>query len=151
MPFEFEKSKEAVRKLAFARVRDAAYDAIYSLWMRRKGEGVSQQHIAQYLERDPAWVSRNLAGPGNWTLKTFGELADALNAVVRIEVLPKEEIAPSNFDIYAKDEADDLDLHLEAIPTIVERPSGNVMINAKLPHGPNARAIVRPKVLTYAR
>lgn len=87
----------------FARVRDLAYDAVISLWRRRKAEGLKQTDIATVLNRDPAWVSRQLAGPGNWTLRTFGELVEAMNGEAEIQVFgledPEEKL--SNFDAYA--------------------------------------------------
>lgn len=90
--------------LGFARVRDAAFDAIYRLWMKRREQGLSQKELAERLGRDQAWVSRALAGPGNWTLRTLGEMAECLDAFVEIQAKPKESIQPGNFNIYAAQE-----------------------------------------------
>ena len=74
-----------------ARVRDAAFDAVHKLWKRRKAEGITQNDLAKNLDRDPAWVSRQLRGPGNWTLNTFGELVIALRGEAEIEVCALED------------------------------------------------------------
>ena len=57
---------------------DLAFDAVSNLWRRRQSEGMKKKDIAEALGRDPAWVSRSLSGPGNWTLTTFGELTPRL-------------------------------------------------------------------------
>jgi hypothetical protein len=64
---------------------------------------MKQSDIAGVLNRDPAWVSRQLRGPGNWTLKTIGELIEALNAEVEIRVFGREErVIPSqNFNAFS--------------------------------------------------
>jgi hypothetical protein len=95
----------APRELAnygFARVRDLAFDAIHALWRRRQEEGMKQLDIVRALSRDPAWVSRNLRGPGNWTLRTIGELVEALNGEIEIVIHAKEEVPerPSNYSAY---------------------------------------------------
>jgi len=74
----------------FARVRDQAFDAVQDLWRRRQAEGMRQKDIAAFLGRKPAWVSRNLSAPGNWTLRTFGEFMQALGGEVEILVHPIE-------------------------------------------------------------
>jgi hypothetical protein len=50
-----------------------------------------QTHIVEAIERDPSWVSRTLRGPGNWTLRTLGELVEALNGELEIIVHAKED------------------------------------------------------------
>jgi transcriptional regulator with XRE-family HTH domain len=96
-------SSEAVLPgFGFARARDKAFAAIRELWKIRRSEGVSQTDIATRLGRDPAWVSRKLSGPSNWTLRTFGELADALDGEVDIRVLDiKNAVNHSNYDAYS--------------------------------------------------
>lgn len=86
----------------FARVRDAAFDAVLSLWRRRQSEGWKQADLVRLLNRDRSWVSRNLRGPGNWTLRTFGELVEALDGEVEISVNALEDpLQPArNFDAY---------------------------------------------------
>ena len=78
----------------FARVRDIAFDAVQSLWRRRRSEGMKQVDIARSLEREPAWVNRSLRGPGNWTLRTFGEMVEALNGEIEITVHAMEDPLP---------------------------------------------------------
>jgi hypothetical protein len=70
----------------FARARDVAFDAVQSLWRKRKAEGMKQTDIAKALGHHPAWVNRKLRGPGNWTLRTFGELVEAMNGEIEITV-----------------------------------------------------------------
>jgi hypothetical protein len=148
MPFNFNRSKEDLRKLAAARVRDAAYDAVFGLWVKRKGEGMTQQDIAQFLDRDPAWVSRNLSGPANWTLRTFGELTEALSGYAHIVVEPTEDIVPGNFDVYADIDANNL--NLEPIDAIVtSETSGNVIIKFA-DHGQLEEIVEAPKAKAYA-
>lgn len=84
----------------FARARDLAFDAIRSLWRRRQREGMKQTHIVAAIGRDPGWVSRNLRGPGNWTLRTIGELVEALNGELEILVHAKED-APDQLVNYS--------------------------------------------------
>lgn len=69
----------------FARVRDLAFDAVSSLW-RRQAEGFTQKDLAERVGRDPAWVCRQLSGPGNWTFRTFGALVEALDGEAEILV-----------------------------------------------------------------
>jgi len=75
----------------FARVRDQAFDAVQALWRRRQAEGMRQKDIAAFLGRKPAWVSRNLSAPGNWTLRTLGEFMQALGGEAEIQVHAMED------------------------------------------------------------
>jgi len=90
------------REFGFARVRDAAFDAVSSLWARRQNEGMTQIDIASALGSDPGWVSRNLRGPGNWTLRTFGAFVEALNgeAQITIRALDDPPQVLSNYHAY---------------------------------------------------
>jgi transcriptional regulator with XRE-family HTH domain len=90
----------------FARLRDQMFDAVTALWRRRKAEGLTQKELAARIGRDPAWVSRNLAAPGNWTLRTAGELIQALDGEADINVGAREDYreASSKF-AYTADEA----------------------------------------------
>lgn len=89
------------REMGELRVRDAAYDAVVRLWQERKKEGLSQKELSEFLEKDPAWVSKNLSGPGNWTLRTIGAFMEALNGHIQIKVVPLEKCDEgSNFDFY---------------------------------------------------
>ncbi len=126
MSFSVPRSPEDNRQLVFARARDAAYNAVYSLWNKRKAEGMSQKDIAGSLHRDPAWVSRNLTGPGNWTLRTLAELAEAMDALVKISVVPKEDYVPGNWDIYA-DFADETEYEKKETADEVSSIDGGVV------------------------
>lgn len=85
-----------------ARLRDQMYQAVLSLWRRRRSEGVTQKQIAEAIRRDPAWVSRNLRAPGNWTLKTAGELIQALDGEAEVKVFALEDPleSPPNHNAY---------------------------------------------------
>lgn len=86
----------------FARVRDKAFDAVHDLWTKRKSQGVLLKDVASSIGRDTGWVSKQLSGPGNWTLRTFGELVEALNGEAEITVFGFEDSVAerSNFDAY---------------------------------------------------
>lgn len=86
----------------FARVRDVAFDAVNTLWRRRKQEGWEQKDLAAKIGCSPARLNRTLRGPGNWTLRTFGELVEALDGEAEIQVYGIEEppSAPTNYDAY---------------------------------------------------
>jgi hypothetical protein len=106
MIFQFDRTEPRPRERAdygFARVRDLAFDAIKQLWKRRSEAGMKQSDLAIAIGRDPAWVSRNLRAPGNWTLRTIGELVEAMDGEVEIIVHAAEDIATTrpNFDAYA--------------------------------------------------
>ena len=84
------------------RLRDQAFDAVQELWRKRKAAGETQKMLADRIGRDPAWVSKNLRAPGNWTLRTIGELVQALEGEIEIRVSGLEEPIgqPENFDAY---------------------------------------------------
>jgi transcriptional regulator with XRE-family HTH domain len=86
----------------FSRVRDVAYDAVMDLWRRRKAEGMTQAQLADALGGDAGWLSRNLRGPGNWTLRTVGRFVEALNGEVELKVHGLEDPLPSppNYHAY---------------------------------------------------
>jgi transcriptional regulator with XRE-family HTH domain len=75
----------------FARARDVAFNAVRELWKRRRGQGMTQKDLAVKIGRDPAWISRKLQGPGNWTLRTIGAFVVALNGEIEIEIHDLEE------------------------------------------------------------
>lgn len=77
------------------RLQHEAHAAVYGLWIRRHGEGLSKKDLADRLERDPAWVSRVLAGPKNWTMRTLGEMARALDADIEIRLTANEDAIAS--------------------------------------------------------
>ena len=94
--------KTEIEDYGLARVRDKAFDAVRTLWRRRQAEGMNQIDVARKLNRDPAWVSKQLRGPGNWTLRTFGALVEALDGEAEIIVHALEEpLSPiPNYDAY---------------------------------------------------
>ena len=87
-----------------ARVRDVAFDAVLSLWHRRKETGMKQSDIAAAIGRDPGWVSRNLRGPGNWTFKTFGAFLEALNGEIEMQAFGKEDQCSGERNFHANDD-----------------------------------------------
>jgi hypothetical protein len=120
----------------FARARDVAFDAVQSLWRKRKAEGMKQTDIAKALGHHPAWVNRNLRGPGNWTLRTFGELVEAMNGEIVITVygiespvLPRSNVPQSRFA--------SIDTGRGKSASIKGRPFTNRASTAK-PHDDNA-------------
>lgn len=126
-----EWTNEEQRELGVLRVRDAAYDAIYRLWKERQAEGMTQKELAEFLGKDQGAVSRILAGPGNWTLKSIGELAEALKGIVFIDVVAAEKHASGdNYDIYADWESSCS--KMEVVPATVSS-KGSSMIVSFLP------------------
>jgi transcriptional regulator with XRE-family HTH domain len=100
----------------FARVKDLAFDAVSSLWRKRQAQGFTQKELADRIGRDPAWISRQLRGPGNWTFRTFGALVEALDgeAEIVVEAMDALQTNKSNFDAYAAHDADLLSTAWEA-------------------------------------
>ncbi|HVY50693.1 MAG TPA: helix-turn-helix transcriptional regulator [Devosia sp.] len=86
-----------------ARARDAAFDAVTRLWRRRREQGMKQKDLAAIMDKRESWVSKQLRGPGNWTMKVFGQLVDALDGEIEIRVYGREEIeqGAANYDAYS--------------------------------------------------
>jgi hypothetical protein len=125
------------REFGFARARDAAFDAVSSLWARRQKEGMTQIDISNALGSDPGWVSKNLRGPGNWTLRTFGAFVEALNGEARIVVRALEDPLPvlPNYHAYVGYEpvaGDAASLSKPAILTAVSSAKGRRVETANL-------------------
>src|SRR5437773_2090655 len=72
-------SPEQRASYGVARAKSIAFDAVHALWRRRRAEGKSQAELAKVLGKDEGWLSKNLRGPGNWTMRTLGELVEALD------------------------------------------------------------------------
>jgi transcriptional regulator with XRE-family HTH domain len=87
-----------------ARVRGLAFDAVRHLWRIRSASGLTQAQLAAKIGKDPAWVSRNMRGPRNWTFKTFGALVEALGGEVEIDAFRKEDTAPKSNNYRAYDD-----------------------------------------------
>lgn len=94
-------TKEEIKQLNVARVRDALFDGVYALWQQRKREGLTQSTLAAELGRDRAWVSRTLRGPANWTVRSVAELLAALDGKLEVAVIPRERPAADNYDHYS--------------------------------------------------
>ena len=100
-PFPAAGSKRE-REFAYASVRNAVFDSVRRLLERRRiKDGLTRAEVARRLDRDPAWVSRTLSGPGNWTLQTWSDFVFALDGYVQLDVPPREEVPRGNYDIYA--------------------------------------------------
>jgi transcriptional regulator with XRE-family HTH domain len=86
-----------------ARAKSIAFEAVHTLWRRRKAEGRSQSDLAKALGKDKGWLSRSLRGPGNWTIKTLGEMVEALDGELEIIVHGAEDPISdqSNYHAYA--------------------------------------------------
>jgi transcriptional regulator with XRE-family HTH domain len=87
---DFHLSTKEADEYAVMQIRNAAFDAVHSLWRKRQAEGLTQQKLAEILERDKGWVSRALRGPANWEFKTFARLVRALRGEAEISVYPLE-------------------------------------------------------------
>lgn len=96
-----------------ARFRDLAFDAVQTLWRRRQAAGMKQSDLATAIGRDRGWVSKNLRAPGNWTLRTIGELIEAMDGEIEIVVYGIEDrLQPrpdyDSYDGYARNRNDNL-------------------------------------------
>jgi len=122
----------------FACARDVAFDAVQSLWRKRKAEGMKQTDIAKALGHHPAWVNRNLRGPGNWTLRTFGELVEAMNGEIEITVYGIEShvLPGSNYQVPGS-RVTSIDIGREKSASIKRRSFTN-RASATKPHDDNA-------------
>jgi hypothetical protein len=99
-----EMSPQDRRQYGVALVKDAAFDAVYGLWTLRKSQGWTNATIAENVDVDEGWLSKQFAGPRNWTTQTMGTLVEGLHGLIEIKVYPIES-APkthTNFDAYAE-------------------------------------------------
>lgn len=92
-------SPKELRDYGFARVRDAAFDAVQSLWARRQAEGMTQADLVAAIDADAGWVSKNLRGPGNWTLRTFGAFVESLRTKLKFEFVQRRIRCQSDLTI----------------------------------------------------
>ena len=131
-PFDLDPKERA--EFGFARVRDVAFDAVLTLWHRRQKEGMTQLELAQSIGADPAWVSRKLRGPANWTLKTFGAFIEGLKGepdicVRAIEDHPSRRL---NHHPYAGYEIETDPAACDLSPKITVTRDGNPRLNSPL-------------------
>jgi len=98
----YRSERREMEDYGFARVRDLAFEAVRKLWRKREAEGWTQAYLAERMGRDPAWISRKLSAPGNWTLRTFGAFIEALDgeAEILLHDLNAPNLLGSNFDAY---------------------------------------------------
>lgn len=95
-------NEPTVPNFGFARTRDLAFGAVRKLWNARQAQGMTQADLASRLNRDRGWVSKRLSGPTNWTLRTFGDLVDALDGEVEIRIADlREPQNVENYDAYS--------------------------------------------------
>jgi hypothetical protein len=135
---------EQRREYGFLRVRDAAFDAVASLWKRRQDEGMTQSQIATAIDGDEGWVSKNLRGPGNWTMKTFGAFVEALNGEAQISIRAAEDPLPilTNYHAYV-----DYEPEIPATSSVTSRTTvpGTAQVIASgnsFPRGRRPRAVI---------
>lgn len=74
-----------------ARFKDQVFDAVLALWRKRQEEGWTQKKLANAIGRDKSWVSKSLRAPGNWTVRTAGELISALEGEADIVIYAIED------------------------------------------------------------
>jgi hypothetical protein len=100
------RRKNFASDYGYARVRDKAFDAVHELWTRRNTAGVTLVDVAEKIGRDKGWLSKQMNGPGNWTLRTFGELVMALDGEAEIAVYGLEDPPEyrSNYNAYSANE-----------------------------------------------
>jgi transcriptional regulator with XRE-family HTH domain len=120
MTSQYERMNPRDRAIyGYARVRDIAFDAVQALWRRRRSEGVTQLQLAEALGKDTGWVSKNLRGPGNWTLRTVGEFVEALRGEIEITIHALEDRPADrpNYNAYLDYNSDPLRDRLPQAPS----------------------------------
>jgi hypothetical protein len=123
---------EERRDYGFARVRDIAFDAVSALLARRQAEGMTQADIANALGSDPGWVSKNLRGPGNWTLRTFGAFVEALRGEAKITIRAIEDPLPIRTNWHAYVDYDPI-----MTTTLQGRPGGSTPFAVSITSAPS--------------
>lgn len=69
-----------------ALAKGAAFDSVCSLWRRRSAEGWTQTRVANNVDVDEGWLTKQFVGPRNWTMDSFGTLVEALGGELEIIV-----------------------------------------------------------------
>jgi hypothetical protein len=90
-----------------ALAKGAAFDAVKALWRQRSAEGWTQAQLAESIGVDEGWLSKQFAGPRNWTMETYGMLVVGMDGEAEILAHPIEEPATDlrNYDAYAEYDA----------------------------------------------
>lgn len=129
----------------FSRTRDLAFAAVRSLWRLRQSQGMKQADLAARVNRDAGWVSRKLSGPSNWTLRTFGDLVDALDGEVEIRIADlRDEPKVGNYDAYSGYGEEPVEKRKSEV-TLLSPPKPyqqRALIEVQKPIGTNGRSTV---------
>lgn len=74
------------------KVEGLIIDFTEQLCARLEGLGLSKVDLAERMHTSPAYVSKLFSGGTNFTLESMAKLTEALDADVRIDVVPKVSI-----------------------------------------------------------
>lgn len=77
-------------------------DLISKIQHRFRFVGLTQKNIAARLKRQPAVISRWLSGQENMTVRTMHDLARAMDCRLEINLVPLDQVRPSNRPIAKK-------------------------------------------------
>lgn len=102
-PFDADPMSPKERaKYGAALAKGAAFDAVGELWRRRKVEKWTLGQVADAIDVDLGWLSKQFNGPRNWTMETFGALVEGLNGEIEIIARPIEHRTSkgNNYDAY---------------------------------------------------
>jgi transcriptional regulator with XRE-family HTH domain len=90
-------SADIVAEEYYIALQDALRGVRETFLKRRNTHGVTQQAIADRLGWNKALVSRRLHARGNLTFKTLSALATAMDCRLKVDYVPYEEMAASNY------------------------------------------------------
>lgn len=81
------------------RAKDRAWSSLVSFYEEAKeaDPALSYESIGRRIKRSRKQVQRWLNSPFNMTLKSFGLLAEGLNADFSIRLIPREEVVGVNY------------------------------------------------------
>lgn len=78
------------------RLKNRLYQSVIALFAdKAEKEGLTKRDLAISLGKDPAQITRLLAGPGNWTLDTVSDLLLAMDSELEQRVEPLSLDSPS--------------------------------------------------------
>jgi transcriptional regulator with XRE-family HTH domain len=73
-------------------LEQALFSAVFvAIQYRKATEGLTQSQLGARCDKDKTQISKLLAGPSNWTLKTVSDLAYALGVEVEISLSDKAD------------------------------------------------------------